>query len=270
MIDKGKHNLLGVYIDAVDYEAAVAKIIQAARSRRSMAVSALAVHGVMTGVMDRSHTARLNALEVVVPDGQPVRWSLNLLYRVNLPDRVYGPKLTLMVCEQAAIEQLPIYLYGSKQDVLEAFQNKLSTRFPELHIAGSQPSRFRQVTNEEKRQIIEEINASGAAILLVGLGCPRQEVWVYEHQGLINMPMLAVGAAFDFHAGTLSQAPVRLQRLGLEWFYRLINEPKRLWRRYLLLNPYFVTFFLLQLTRICRFDHPDSPELPARDKLRYG
>ena len=119
MIDKGKHNLLGVQIDAVDYEAAVSKIISAAKSRQSFSVSALAVHGVMTGVLDPTHLYRLNKLDMIVPDGQPVRWGLNLLHDTGLTDRVYGPELTLRVCHSAAKENLPIFLFGSELKVLE-------------------------------------------------------------------------------------------------------------------------------------------------------
>jgi N-acetylglucosaminyldiphosphoundecaprenol N-acetyl-beta-D-mannosaminyltransferase len=181
MIDRGKQNLLGVLIDAVDYEAAVTKILDAAKARRSFTVSALAVHGVMTGVLDPTHGARLNHLDLVTPDGQPVRWALNLLYGVQLPDRVYGPTLTLKVCERAAQEGLSIYLYGSKQTVLDALIHNLTERIPGLQIAGAQPSRFRPVTPAEQAEIVRTIQESGAAITLVGLGCPRQEVWVYEH-----------------------------------------------------------------------------------------
>jgi N-acetylglucosaminyldiphosphoundecaprenol N-acetyl-beta-D-mannosaminyltransferase len=268
MIDQGKYNLLGVLIDAIDYEAAVAKIIAAAKTRRSLTVSALAVHGVMTGVLDPAHGTRLNHLDLVAPDGQPVRWALNLLHGVQLPDRVYGPTLTLKVCERAAQEGLPIYLYGSKPAVLEALSHNLTGRFPKLQIAGAQPSRFRPVTPAEQREIVHTIQASGAAITLVGLGCPRQEVWVYEHRHRLNMPMLAVGAAFDFHAGTLSQAPPQLQRLGLEWLYRLIHEPKRLWRRYLLLNPHYLWLLSQQWLRLRAFPVLDA-NLPQQE-LRYG
>ena len=268
MIDRGKHNLLGVLIDAVDYEASIEKIILAAHDHRSFTVSALAVHGVMTGVLDPSHGYRLNHLNLVVPDGQPVRWSLNLLHKTRLPDRVYGPDLTLKVCERAAREGLPVYLYGSSQDVLAAFRRNLSTMFPELRIAGEQSSRYRQLTPEEKADVVRTIAGSGARILLVGLGCPRQEVWVYEHGDALHMPMLAVGAAFDFHAGRVRQAPHVMQKAGLEWLFRLSREPGRLWRRYLLLNPQFVALVALQWLRIRSF--PLLATQPPRHELRYG
>jgi len=268
MINLGKHNLLGIRIDAVDYAAAIEKIIAAAKQRHSFTVSALAVHGVMTGVLDPNHGARLNQLDLVVPDGQPVRWALNWLHGLRLTDRVYGPTLTLKVCEAAAREGLSIYLYGSKPDILEKLSENLCTRFPGLQIAGAQPSFFRQVTEDEKQAIAKTIMASGASIVLVGLGCPRQEVWVYEYRNLINLPMLAVGAAFDFHAGTQSQAPGQLQKWGLEWLYRLLHEPRRLWRRYLLLNPLYLMLVAKQALHLQEF--PLYKINQPLEEMRYG
>ena len=268
MIDRGKHNLLGISIDAVDYEAAIVKIIRAARERRSFTVSALAVHGVMTGVLDRSHGYRLNQLDLVVPDGQPVRWALNLLYKTELADRVYGPTLTLKVCERAAQEGLPIYLYGSKSSVLDALSQNLCKKFPSLQIVGTQPSKFRQVSAEEKATITQNILSSGASILLVGLGCPRQEVWVYEYRDCLSMPMLAVGAAFDFHGGKLSQAPSTLQNFGLEWFYRFLREPRRLWKRYLFLNPQYLFLVAQQALHLKAFPLLDTD--PPKEEMSYG
>ncbi|MDX9864968.1 MAG: WecB/TagA/CpsF family glycosyltransferase [Anaerolineaceae bacterium] len=268
MIDRGKYNLLGILINAIDYDAAVERIAASAQAGRAMAVSALAVHGVMTGVLDEVHHFRLNQFDLITPDGQPVRWALNLLHQTGLPDRVYGPTLTLKVCERAARDGLPIYLYGSQLTVIRRFAENLTNRFPNLQIAGMQPSRFRQVTAEEMSEIVDTIRTSGAKITLVGLGCPRQEVWAYENRKALSMPVLAVGAAFDFHAGTLSQAPAWMQQVGLEWLFRLVKEPRRLWRRYLLLNPLFSGMFFLQAARLRRFD-PASGTPPTND-TRYG
>jgi exopolysaccharide biosynthesis WecB/TagA/CpsF family protein len=267
LIDKGKRNVIGVLVDAVDYEAAVDRIITAARNRQSMSVSALAVHGVMTGVLDEAHRYRLNHFDLIVPDGQPVRWALNRLHGAGLTDRVYGPNLTLKLCERAAAESLPIFLYGSHPHVLEALTRNLRSRFPALQIAGSQPSRFRQLSVEEKEDTVRTISESGARLAFVGLGCPRQEVWAYEHRGLLPMPILAVGAAFDFHAGNLAQAPEHLQKAGLEWFFRLAHEPRRLWRRYLLLNPHYLMLVFLQAARLKTFDPAAAP---PPTELRYG
>ena len=268
MIDLGKFNLLGVNISAVDYEAAVAKILDAATHRKPLGVSALAVHGVMTGVMDNQHRHRLNDLELVVPDGQPVRWALNLLYGTRLRDRVYGPNLMLKTCEAAANNGVSIFLFGATTELLEQLEQNLVRQFPNLKIAGKLPSKFRTISDAEKREIIETIHASGAGITLVGLGCPRQEVWAYEFKEHLRMPVLAVGAAFNFHAGMLPQAPPVLQRFGLEWLYRLIREPRRLWRRYVFLNPYYVSLVSLQWTGLKQFK-PESTELPTSE-IRYG
>jgi len=258
MIDKGKHSVLGVLVDAVDYEAAVQKIIEAARNGKPYGVSALAVHGVMTGVMNKEHLWRLNNLELVVPDGQPVRWALNLLYKTGLPDRVYGPKLMLEVCAAAEKEGLPIFLYGSRSHVLERLVANLKERFPHLQIAGAMPSFFRTLTPQERYDVVRKIRQSGARITFVGLGCPRQEIFAYEMKEHLSMPVVAVGAAFDFHSGHLKEAPLWMQQLGLQWLHRLIQEPGRLWHRYLVLGPAFLCLLILQWSGIWKPDHRSS------------
>jgi N-acetylglucosaminyldiphosphoundecaprenol N-acetyl-beta-D-mannosaminyltransferase len=268
MIDLGKKSILGIQVDAVDYEAAVARIIAAARDNRPVAVSALAVHGIMTGVLDPTQRYRLNHFDLIVPDGQPVRWALNWLHGAQLVDRVYGPTLMLRVCEQVVQAGLSIYLYGSRPEVINALSQSLQARFPDLVIAGAQPSRFRRISAMEKTVLIADILDSGAAITFVGLGCPRQEVWAYEYHEALSMPVLAVGAAFDFYAGTLPQAPDFLQRSGLEWLYRLMQEPARLWKRYLLLNPLYVMLLVLQKLKFVHFD-PMKSTRPTQE-LRYG
>jgi exopolysaccharide biosynthesis WecB/TagA/CpsF family protein len=268
MIDLGKFNLLGVNINAVDYETAVAKIISAGQNRQPLGVSALAVHGVMTGVMDDEHRHRLNALELIVPDGQPVRWALNWLHRTKLKDRVYGPNLMLKTCEAAAKAGVSIFLFGGKQELLDDLSSKLTQKFPDLKIAGMLASKFRTVSPGEKAEIVQAIRDSGAGIAMVGLGCPRQEVWAYEFKNDLEMPVLAVGAAFNFHAGQLDQAPPILQRIGMEWFYRLVKEPTRLWQRYLFLNPYYLSLVFLQLVGLRKID-PQATTKPKQEIL-YG
>lgn len=268
MIDQGKFNLLGVNINAVDYEAAVAKIIDAGQNRQPLGVSALAVHGVMTGVMDDEHRHRLNALELIVPDGQPVRWALNWLHRTKLKDRVYGPNLMLKTCEAAAKAGVSIFLFGGKQELLDDLSSKLTQKFPDLKIAGMLASKFRTVSPSEKAEIIQTIRDSGAGIAMVGLGCPRQEVWAYEFKNDLEMPVLAVGAAFNFHAGQLDQAPPLMQRIGMEWFYRLVKEPTRLWQRYLILNPYYLSLVFLQLVGVRKIDPKATTE--PKQEILYG
>jgi N-acetylglucosaminyldiphosphoundecaprenol N-acetyl-beta-D-mannosaminyltransferase len=268
MIDLGKQNIIGVGVSAIDYDAATKRIIHAAKQKRPFAVSALAVHGVMSGVLDGVHRHRLNSLDLVVPDGQPVRWAMKWLHGVVLQDRVYGPELTLRICEKAAEAGMSIYLYGSRDEVLDRLRSNLTKNFPKLNIAGSQPSRFRQVSLEEQQRIAREIQESGASIVFVGLGCPRQETWVFENRDLLSMPLIAVGAAFDFHAGLLSQAPSWLQSRGLEWLYRLFREPRRLWKRYATTNTLYILFLFAQWARPRAFDLDDT--ISPTVQMRFG
>ncbi len=258
MIDAGKVAVLGVDVDAVDYEAATGRIIAAARDGRGYGVSALAVHGVMTGVDDAEHRSRLNALDLVTPDGQPVRWAMNWLHGTALADRVYGPRLTLEVCRAAAAEGLAVYFYGSTQDTLDHLRRRLPELVPDIVIAGMRPSRFTTSTPDELDEIAADIRTSGAAICMVGLGCPRQEVFAYENASRLSMPVLAVGAAFDFHAGLQREPSAWVQRAGLQWLQRLAGNPRRLWRRYLVLNPRFVAAVVRQ--KIGRYEPAPAAE----------
>jgi N-acetylglucosaminyldiphosphoundecaprenol N-acetyl-beta-D-mannosaminyltransferase len=235
-----KRSVLGVEIDAVTPQGAVERVIAAASDGRTYRVSALAVHGVMEAHDDPVQALRLNEFEMVTPDGQPVRWALNLLYGAGLKERVYGPTLMLNVCERAAAEGLSIYLLGTTDAILADLQVGLLRRFPELKIAGMAPSKFRKVDSEEFDEICQRIRDSGAQIVFVGLGCPRQEVFAYESGPRLNMPVLAVGAAFEYHAGHRDEPPMWIQRSGLQWLHRLLGDPKRLWKRYATTNPRFV------------------------------
>jgi exopolysaccharide biosynthesis WecB/TagA/CpsF family protein len=267
MIHQPKKNVLGIMVDVIDYEGAIEYVIKAAKEGRNASISALAVHGVMTGVLDKEHKHRLNNLDVVLPDGQPVRWALNILYKAPLTTRCYGPNLTLYLCERAAEEGLPVFFYGATPSMLDGMRKNLLERWPKLIIAGMEPSKFRRLTPQEKVELADRIKASGARITFVGLGCPRQEVFVYEFHDLLPMPSLAVGAAFPFISGELKQAPVWVQDLGMEWFFRFCLEPKRLWRRYVYLNPAYVTLLTLQALGLRSFD---TSGVPPNSELLYG
>jgi exopolysaccharide biosynthesis WecB/TagA/CpsF family protein len=250
MIDHGKRNVLGVLVDAVEYPAAEYRVLQAARDRQPYGVSALAVHGVMIGVHDDVHRYRLNALDLVTPDGQPVRWALNWLHGTKLTDRVYGPELTRRLYKAAAAEGLPVYFYGSTAQVLSALRSNLRRQYPTLQIAGAEPSKFRQLTAGELQEVGERIRTSGARMAFVGLGCPRQEVFTYELRDAVRMPVIAIGAAFEYHAGLVDEPPQWIQNRGLQWAYRLVQNPKRLWHRYILLNPEYLARLLAQKLRL--------------------
>jgi exopolysaccharide biosynthesis WecB/TagA/CpsF family protein len=165
---------------------------------------------------------------------------MNILHGTALSERVYGPDLVAAVCATAATEGMSIYLFGSTADTCRAVAEELPRRYPGLRIAGVQPDRFRDATPDEDAADVQRIRASGADMVLVGRGCPRQERWVAQHRGLIPVPMLAVGAAFDYIAGNITRPPRWMQRAGLEWLFRLIQEPRRLFRRYLVHNSLFV------------------------------
>lgn len=252
MVDLGKFPVLGINISVVDIDCAVQKIIVAAQAKKPFSVTALAVHGMMLGLRDFTHRRRLNGINLVLPDGLPVKWALQLIYGMHPPQRIRGSDLTFKVIEVAAKEKLPIYLYGSTKDCLDGFVKKFKTIFPELIIAGVEPSKFRRISHTEKQDIVKRINDSQARIVFVGLGCPRQEGWVYEYQSCLNKPLIAVGAAFPFHSGLLNQAPKWMQTNGLEWFYRFLQEPRRLWRRYLILNPLYMVLILWEAMKVSR------------------
>jgi N-acetylglucosaminyldiphosphoundecaprenol N-acetyl-beta-D-mannosaminyltransferase len=257
-VDHGKRSVLGVLVDALDYDAAIERVMDAARRERPLSLTALAVHGVMTGVRDPAHNARLSAIDIVTPDGQPVRWALNILHRTGLTDWVSGPELVLRVLRRMAEERLPVYLYGSTGPTLDRLSATLRRSFPGLRIAGAEPSRFRSARPGEPAALADRITRSGARLVLAGLGCPRQETFVYGMRQLVNLPVLAVGAAFDYHAGLLRPAPLWWQRHGLAWLWRLGLEPRRLWRRYLILNSLYLGCLAAQKLRLWR-PHPPVP-----------
>ncbi|PAP75952.1 WecB/TagA/CpsF family glycosyltransferase [Rubrivirga marina] len=240
--------VLGARVDATSYDGATQLVMQWARERRSAYVCATSVHGVIEGSEDLSFRDVLNEADLNTPDGMPLVWALR---RLGIPEasRVYGPILTLRLCAAAETAGTPIGLYGGTPESLEAFQAFLTRTFPRLRVAVAISPPFRPPTPEEDEADTAAIVASGARIVFVGIGCPKQERWCAAHRGRIPAVMVAVGAAFDFHAGRVRQAPPALQRAGLEWAFRLAVEPRRLWRRYARIVPRFVVRFGHQLAR---------------------
>ena len=247
-----KVDLFGINYAVTDYSSAVDQIVnwviqieQQPTVHKGYGVTALAVHGLIEGYKNAELQQQINSIDLIVPDGQPVRWAMNWLYKTQLKDRVYGPTLTLHLLKAAAEKNIPVYFYGSHLLTLNKLSKNLQEKFPKLQIAGIQPDRFRESTEEEKELDRQKIIASGAQLVFVGRGCPRQERWVAEHKNFLPAVLLAVCAAFDFHAGTLKQAPSWMQGMGLEWLYRLAQEPNRLWKRYLITNSYFIYLFMV-------------------------
>lgn len=235
-------SIFGIDYTVTTYADATDRILEAAEARRSYGVSALAVHGLMEAVGDESFKTQVNSIDLVTPDGQPVRWAMNAIHGCELEERVYGPDLTWWVIEAAANRNIGIFLFGSTEETCALFKEEIERRFPQatVHV---QADRFRDATAEEDTADIKRINDSGAGVVLVGRGCPRQEKWVADHQGKVNAAMLAVGAAFDYGAGTLAPPPAWMQRYGMQWLFRLGQEPGRLWKRYLVTNTKFLALF---------------------------
>ena len=241
-------SILGVRIDGTSYGDACDRIQAWATDSTSCYIVAANVHVVMTARWQPSYRAVLDGAALVTPDGMPLVWGLR---RLGLPhqSRVYGPDLMLAWCERASQQHIPVYFYGGTRSTLKHLQQRLQQTFPQLPIAGSYSPPFRPLTPAEEQADIDRIHASGAKVVFIGLGCPKQEYWMARQEGHLNAVMIGVGAAFAFHSGDIPQAPRWMMNLGLEWAYRLSREPRRLWRRYLVNNPVFVVLFTAQLLR---------------------
>ena len=245
-------HILGMRVDCTTYDQAVQKIIKVVRNGGYGYVCVANVHVLMEAYDDAEFRKIVNSAQIVTPDGMPLVWGLKLLGIKNA-ERVYGPFLTLIVCNHAQQQDIPVGFYGSSQKVQSLLLQNLREKVPSLDIVYSFSPPFRMLTSEEDEKVIREINASGTKILFVGLGCPKQEWWMAEHKDKIPAVMIGVGAAFDFLAGVKPQAPGWMQRIGLEWLFRFITEPRRLWKRYLYNNPRFIYNFTCQLLGIRKY-----------------
>jgi exopolysaccharide biosynthesis WecB/TagA/CpsF family protein len=258
-----RSSVLGVAVDHATYGTVLDTVLDLARRRRRGLVAFCNVHMVMTAYWNREFRGMISEFDIIAPDGQPVRWALNRFGNAGLRDRVYGPLSLLKICNEAARLGLNVFLYGSYEDRLEDLRDHLLMQFPGLKIVGIRPSRFRPATNEEDRDDIDEINGSGAQLVFVGMGCPLQETWAYNHRHSIDAVLIGVGGAFDFYSGAVRQAPQWMQARGLEWLFRLTQEPKRLWRRYLLNNTAYLVLVGLQWMGFLQ--SPDPSRRPSSD-----
>jgi N-acetylglucosaminyldiphosphoundecaprenol N-acetyl-beta-D-mannosaminyltransferase len=239
--------VLGVPLALTDYERTIEWMDATIATRQRGYICVAAVHTVMACQEDRELRDAVLGSDLTVPDGQPLVWAMNALGH-DLSSRVYGPDLMARYCERAALTGARMFLYGGRnQGALVQLALNLRTRYPGLNIVGGYAPPFRPLTGEEEDFVLDEINRSQADVVWVGIGVPKQEKWMAAMRGRLRAPVLVgVGAAFDFHAGLVSQAPRWMQSMGLEWAYRLLQEPGRLWRRYLRYNPRFVFGFLRQ------------------------
>jgi len=245
--------ILGMRVDVTSYVDAVRRVAAWTRDGETRYVCVATAHMAIEAHDSPEFRRVVNQADLVTPDGMPLVWGLRLL-GARGATRVYGPDLMLHILETAAAERLPIGLYGGRPSVVARLAGEIARRYPGLTVAFCESPPYRQVTPDEDRTCVERIEQSGARVLFVGLGCPKQERWMGAHAGRVRTVMIGVGAAFDFLAGARSQAPGWMQRAGLEWFYRLCSEPRRLWRRYLVHGPRFVVLLAVQLlgTRLRR------------------
>jgi N-acetylglucosaminyldiphosphoundecaprenol N-acetyl-beta-D-mannosaminyltransferase len=243
-------DVLGVPVSAVDYDGVMDWMDGTVAARGRGYICVAATHTVMVAQEDAAAMQAVRGASLVVPDGQPLVWALRALGR-PLPDRVYGPDLMLKHCERAAANATRIFLYGGRnQGALVQLTLNLRRQYPGLRVVGGCSPPFRDLDDDELDAIAQEINRTGADVVWVGIGVPKQEKWMAAMRDRLDAPVLVgVGAAFDFHAGLVPQAPSWMQSAGLEWAFRLAQEPRRLWRRYLRYNPRFVAGFARQLLR---------------------
>ena len=239
--------VLGVPLALTDYERTIDWMDASVAAGHRGYICVAAVHTVMVCQEDDELRAAVLGSDLTVPDGQPLVWAMNALGH-DLSSRVYGPDLMARYCERAALTGARMFLYGGRnQGALVQLALNLRTRYPGLNIVGGYAPPFRPLTGEEEDFVLDEINRSQADVVWVGIGVPKQEKWMAAMRDRLRAPVLVgVGAAFDFHAGLVPQAPRWMQSMGLEWAYRLLQEPSRLWRRYLRYNPRFVAGFLRQ------------------------
>jgi len=244
----GTVDVLGVPLALTDYTSTLTWMEAMVGHRSRGYVCVCNVHTVMASQEDLELRAALLASSINVPDGQPLVWAINSLGH-SLTGRVYGPELMARACSEASVRGHRFYLYGGRnQGALVQLALNLRQRFPGVRIVGGYSPPHRSLTTEEEDAVAEEINRSRADVVWVGIGVPKQEKWMARMRPRLDAPLLiGVGAAFDFHAGLVPQAPNWLQEAGLEWAYRLVHEPRRLWRRYLRYNPRFVGAFARQL-----------------------
>ncbi len=237
-----------------NHESAIEKIAELVKDENGGYVCFSTVHMVMESYDHQEFGAKVNGADLIIPDGMPLVWMQKLQGEKNA-NRVRANDLMIMLCKYAEKHNLKVGFYGGKQEVIDAILKRTAKELPKLQIIYAYSPPFRPLTVEEDEKITEEIKNSGAQILFMGLGCPKQENWMAAHKNNLSAIMLGVGASFDFYAGNVKESPEWIGNLGLEWLFRLFQEPKRLWRRYLILNPRFVWLATLQLLGLKKFEN---------------
>jgi len=242
-----RQKIITMDVDVTSLSSAVEQVLTLAGLGRGAYVCVSNVHMCMETFDSLSFRCVVNQADLVIPDGKPLSIAQKLLGH-KTATQVRGQDIMNALCELSGKKNLNIGFYGGGSDsILELVQSNLTTQYPDIQITYSFSPPFRTLTNGEDLKIIAEINNTKVDVLFVGIGCPKQEMWMAEHKDKLNCVMLGVGAAFDFVAGNKKHAPRWIQKIGLEWLFRLLSEPKRLWKRYLKQNPRFIGYFTLQL-----------------------
>lgn len=253
--DSESYSVLGVRVDAVQIPAVVRQMERWVADRVvSRFISVANTHVVMEAQQDPSFRELINSAELCVPDGMPLIWCGRIRGH-ELRRRVYGPELMLTFCRETAAKGYRHYLYGGASEATAQLVKYLQQSCPGIQIAGSYSPPFRPLTREEDDDVVQSINSAVPDVLWVGLGCPKQERWIYEHRERLTVSvMVAVGQAFDLLSGRKKPAPVWMSENGLEWLFRLLQEPRRLWRRYLVYNTKFIYSMSLELLGVKRIN----------------
>ena len=241
-----KLSVIGSIISKITYAETSRQVVTWARKAESRYICMANVHMLMEAHDSADFKEIVNRADLVTHDGMPLVWMMRLKGQRG-QQRVYGPTLMLHVLEAAARENIPVGFYGGSPEALGSLVNRMQARYEGLNVAFAMSPPFREMNSQEDDEVVRNLNQSGARILFVGLGCPKQEKWMADHRGRAKTVMLGVGAAFDFHAGMKTQAPAWMQSIGLEWLFRLMTERRRLWRRYLYHNPRFIILAVADL-----------------------
>jgi len=245
-------NILGVRIAALDYQRAIDAVERFIGDGRTHYACFSNVHVVTESQFDHQLKTAVNAADLALPDGMPLAWIANFEGH-RLPGRVCGPEFMTRFCAATAGHGYRHYFFGGAPGVAEELAARLQHTYPGLTVVGAESPPFRPLSEDEELELAARLN-DRVDVLWVGLGCPKQEKWMHAHRHLRVGVMLGVGAAFDFHTGRVNQAPLWMQQRGLEWLYRLSQEPRRLWRRYLILNPLFILFYLGQRLKLRKYE----------------
>lgn len=238
--------VLGASIDALSWDEAVGRIVAWGAERESRYVCVCNVHSVVTTTLDPEFQAVVNGSDMATPDGAPIAWAMRKMGHPE-QERINGPDLMWRYLGMAERLGQSVFFYGSTEQTLERLKDNLGRYFPALKIAGMHSPHFCESEEDQDEADVEMLNRSGANVVFIGLGCPKQEKWMAAHRGRVQATMIGVGAAFDYHAGVLKRAPLWWQQHGLEWLYRVLMEPRRLFMRYLVTNTLFVVGFARQL-----------------------